>query len=89
MTKEQSQRQDDGNKDEDRENLPKKFTARELRNGSYIVLLFAAIFVVNSMETGSYRTPWPFSIAITAIGVALFIFSLRRKREENSETDSQ
>ena len=39
----------------------------KFREASYVVLFIAAVFVVNAMETGSYRTPWPVAL-ITALG---------------------
>ena len=50
-----------------------------LRDASYIVLFIAAVFVVNAMETGSYRTPWPVAIITALVGFGLLGYSLRRQ----------
>ena len=52
---------------------PHSFNFREV---SYIVLFVAAVFVINAMETGSYRTPWPVAIITTLAGLGLFGYSL-------------
>jgi hypothetical protein len=41
------------------------------RAASYFVLFI----VVNAMETGSYRTPWPVAIVTLLIGLGLFGYS--------------
>jgi hypothetical protein len=46
-----------------------------LRELSYMVLFIAAVFVVNAMETGSYRTPWPVAIITAILGFGLFGYS--------------
>ena len=56
----------------------------DLRNASYFVLFIAAIFVVNAMETGSYRTPWPVAIIVLLVGVGLYVYSLVKKKQINS-----
>ena len=45
------------------------------REASYVVLFIGAVFVINAMETGSYRTPWPVAIITTLTGLALFGYS--------------
>jgi multidrug efflux pump subunit AcrB len=50
-------------------------TSAKFREASYVVLFIAAVFVVNAMETGSYRTPWPVAIAVTLAGLGLFGYS--------------
>src|SRR5210317_1416403 len=45
------------------------------RAASYFVLFIAGVFVVNAMETGSYRTPWPVAIVTLLIGLGLFGYS--------------
>lgn len=45
------------------------------REASYVVLFIAAVFVINAMETGSYRTPWPVAIITSILGIGLFIYS--------------
>ena len=46
------------------------------REVSYFVLFVGAVFVINAMETGSYRTPWPVAIITTLAGLGLFGYSL-------------
>lgn len=50
-------------------------TSRKFREASYVVLFIAAVFVVNAMETGSYRTPWPVAIVTTLAGLGLYSYS--------------
>ena len=49
------------------------------REASYFVLFIAAVFVINAMETGSYRTPWPVAIVATLLGFGLLGYSFFRK----------
>jgi len=49
--------------------------AGNFREASYIVLFIAAVFVINAMETGSYRTPWPVAIGTLIAGLGLFGYS--------------
>lgn len=49
--------------------------AGNYREASYVVLFIAAVFVINAMETGSYRTPWPVAIVTTLAGFGLFAYS--------------
>lgn len=49
------------------------------REASYVVLFIGAVFIINAMETGSYRTPWPVAIIITLAGLGLFGYSLYLK----------
>lgn len=58
-------------------------TSKDFRNIGYFVLVFAAIFIINAMETGSYRTPWPIAIAVTGLGAGLLIYAYLRKQREN------
>jgi hypothetical protein len=53
----------------------KKSPAKNLRELSYMVLFIAAVFVINAMETGSYRTPWPVAFISAALGFGLLAFS--------------
>ena len=46
-----------------------------LRAAGYFVMFIAAVFAVNAMETGSYRTPWPVAIVTVLIGVGLLGYS--------------
>jgi len=45
------------------------------RETSYGVLFIAAVFIINAMETGSYRTPWPVAIVVSLIGLGLYGYS--------------
>ena len=47
----------------------------KFREASYVVLFIGAVFVINAMETGSYRTPWPVAIITSLAGLALFGYS--------------
>ena len=47
-------------------------TFREI---SYVVLFIGAVFIINAMETGSYRTPWPVAILVSLAGLGLFGYS--------------
>jgi hypothetical protein len=46
------------------------------REASYVILFIGAVFIINAMETGSYRTPWPVAIIVTLAGLGLFGYSL-------------
>jgi len=46
------------------------------REASYVILFIGAVFIINAMETGSYRSPWPVAIIITLAGLGLFGYSL-------------
>jgi hypothetical protein len=50
-------------------------TPGNFREASYVVLFIAAVFVINAMETGSYRTPWPVAIVTLLAGLGLFGYS--------------
>lgn len=52
-----------------------KMRPGKFREASYVVLFIGAVFVINAMETGSYRTPWPVAIITTLAGLALFGYS--------------
>ena len=54
-------------------------TSRKFREASYVVLFIAAVFIINAMETGSYRTPWPVAIVTALLGLGLFGYSLIKK----------
>jgi hypothetical protein len=47
----------------------------KFREASYVVLFIAAVFVINAMETGSYRTPWPVALVTLLAGLGLFGYS--------------
>jgi hypothetical protein len=57
----------DGNKSERKSNY--------IREVSYMVLFIAAVFVINAMETGSYRTPWPVAVFTAVLGFGLLGYS--------------
>ena len=73
--------------DQKNENIPNNVTQenpeeenQQIRSGSfreisYVVLFIGAVFVINAMETGSYRTPWPVAIIVTLAGLGLFGYS--------------
>ena len=42
---------------------------------SYVVLFIGAVFIINAMETGSYRTPWPVAILTSLAGLGLLGYS--------------
>ena len=65
----------------------KSVSAAELRYTAYVVLVIAAIFVVNAMETGSYRTPWPVAIVLTVVGLATLAYSFVKGAKENRLED--
>jgi uncharacterized membrane protein len=53
-----------------------------LKELSYVVLFFGAVFIISAMETGSYRTPWPVALIITLAGVVLFGYAHFLKKKE-------
>lgn len=59
-------------------------SAAEIRTASYFVLTIAAVFVINAMETGSYRTPWPVAIVVTLAGLGLLAYSFVKSSREGS-----
>ena len=62
-------------------------TAADLRYAAWFVLVIAAIFVVNAMETGSYRTPWPVAAVVSIIGLGLMAYSfVKAAREDRQES---
>jgi hypothetical protein len=54
------------------------------RETSYGILFIAAVFVINAMETGSYRTPWPVAIVVSLIGLGLFGYSWFLQSKKNN-----
>lgn len=64
--------------DQDHEEEPQA-KSDNFREASYVVLFIAAVFVINAMETGSYRTPWPVAIVATLLGFGLLGYSLFKK----------
>ena len=53
-----------------------------LREVSYFVMFIGAVFVINAMETGSYRTPWPVAIVTALAGLGLFGYSLYQQSQK-------
>jgi hypothetical protein len=71
-----------GAPEEDRagENSTPDAAASDRRLVCYFALFMALVFVVNAMETGSYRTPWPVAILCSA-GALFLCFRLRGPRK--------
>ena len=57
------------------EEADNQMLSAKFRVAGYVVLFIAAVFIVNAMETGSYRTPWPVAIITTLAGLGLFGYS--------------
>lgn len=55
-----------------------------IREVSYMVLFVAAVFVINAMETGSYRTPWPVAVFTAVLGFGLLGYSLYLQFRDHS-----
>lgn len=49
-----------------------------LKNASYVILIIAAIFLINAMEPGSIGAPWPIGITLAIAGVAMFGYAKYR-----------
>ena len=65
----------------------KPVSANDIRYAAFFVLVIAAIFVINAMETGSYRTPWPVAVVVSLIGLGLLGYSyLKAAREDRQES---
>ena len=60
-----------------------QISSGNFREASYVVLFIAAVFVINAMETGSYRTPWPVAIVTTLLGFGLLGYSLYQKKRND------
>lgn len=58
-------------------------SAGNFREAAYVVLFIAAVFVINAMETGSYRTPWPVAIVTALAGFGLLGYSFMEKSKAN------
>jgi hypothetical protein len=52
-----------------------QMSSSNFREISYVILFIGAVFIINAMETGSYRTPWPVAIITTLAGLGLFGYS--------------
>ena len=59
-------------------------SARDILYVACFVLVIAAIFVINAMEAGSYRTPWLVAIVVTTIGLGLLVLAYLRSKQEKS-----
>ena len=59
-------------------------TTDSFRQAGYVVLFIAAVFVINAMETGSYRTPWPVALGTTLVGLGLLGYSWYLHSRSNS-----
>ena len=57
------------------EEADKQMLSAKFRVAGCVVLFIAAVFIINAMETGSYRTPWPVAIITTLAGLGLFGYS--------------
>lgn len=60
-------------------------SAADLRKASYFVLTIAAVFVINAMETGSYRTPWPVAVVVSLAGIWLLAYSFVKANREKPD----
>ncbi len=61
-----------------------KIAYKGYREMSYGVLFIAAVFIINAMETGSYRTPWPVAIVVGLVGLGLYGYSwFLQSKEKN------
>ena len=56
--------------------------SKDFREMSYVILFIAAVFVINAMETGSYRTPWPVAIITSLVGLGLLGYSMYLKSRQ-------
>lgn len=56
--------------------------SNNLREVSYMVLFIAAVFLINAMETGSYRTPWPVAVFTAVLGFGLLAYSFYHKSSD-------
>ena len=61
--------------EENPEDENQQMSSGNFREISYVVLFIGAVFIINAMETGSYRTPWPVAIITTLAGIGLFGYS--------------
>ena len=65
----------------------KPVSANDIRYAAYFILVIAAIFVINAMESGSYRTPWPVAMVVSAIGLGLLGYSYVKSAREGNKED--
>ena len=60
---------------ESQEEESQQISPGNFREISYVILFIGSVFIINAMETGSYRTPWPVAIIITLAGFGLLGYS--------------
>ena len=60
---------------EDQKENNRKLDSEIFRQISYVIIFIGTIFIINAMETGSYRTPWPVAVLTALAGVGLFGYS--------------
>ena len=65
----------------------KPVSVADIRYAAYFVLVIAVIFVVNAMETGSYRTPWPVAVVVSVAGLAILAYSFVKAAKEDRQED--
>ncbi len=61
-------------------------SATDLRKAGYLILTIAAIFVINAMEAGSYRTPWPVAVVVSLAGFGVLAYSFLKSKREKPDT---
>jgi len=71
--------------DEEVQKDRKPVSAADLRYAAYFILVIAAIFVINAMESGSYRTPWPVAFMVSVIGLAILAYSFVKAAREDRQ----
>lgn len=59
-------------------------TPKDFQNIGYVLLGLTAIFAINAMETGSYRTPWPVPLGLAVLSGGLLFYGNLRKKQKNS-----
>ena len=63
----------------------KPVSAKDIRYAACFVLVIAAIFVINAMEAGSYRTPWPVAAVVSLVGLAILAYSFVKAAKEDRQ----
>ena len=53
-----------------------------LRGASYMVLLMAAVFVIDAMKNSCCRTPWTVAVFTAALGFGLLAYSFYHKSHD-------
>ena len=54
-----------------------------LRGASYMVLLMAAVFVIDTMKNSCCRTPWTLAVFTAALGFGLLAYSFYHKSHDH------